>query len=187
MRTQGILLVKDTILLLRALPADGESYTSTSSVASIWDLTLLPPDAKLGLWRQLCDQILAPLEEFSRKLLENVKIFREYGCTGAADVISVSCIACLAHLAILYEAVCRAVPVAGEMYDLCDSALRRLGMLTSELYLEEYTYLDLLLGVRPLPYRLPTMVAQQGTGIGCLGDITVSLRRPHKKSSPGRE
>ena len=96
MRTQGILLVKDTILLLRALPADGESYTSTS-VASIWGLTLLPPDAKLGLWRQLCDQISAPLEEFSQKLLENVKRFREHGCTGAADAISASCIACLAH------------------------------------------------------------------------------------------
>jgi len=35
MRTQGILLVRDTILLLAALPTDGESYTSTFSVCSV--------------------------------------------------------------------------------------------------------------------------------------------------------
>jgi len=32
MRTQGILLVRDAVLLLSALPAHGESYTSGSSV-----------------------------------------------------------------------------------------------------------------------------------------------------------
>jgi len=60
-------------------------------------------------------------------------------------------------------------------------------MLTSELCLEEYTYLNLLLGVRPLSCRLLMMVAQRGTGVGFLVEITVSLRRPHKKSSPRRE
>ena len=64
-------------------------------------------------------------------------------------MISISCITCLAHLAILYEAVCRTIPAADEMYSLCDLALQRLGVLTSELQLDEYTYLDLLLGVRP--------------------------------------
>ena len=63
-------------------------------------------------------------------------------------MISSSCIPCLAHLAILYDAVCRTDPAAEEMYDLCDLALQRLGVLTSELHLDEYTYLDLLLGVR---------------------------------------
>ena len=186
MRTQGILLVKDTILLLGALPANGKSYASTFSVDSIGGLTLLP-DVELWLWRQSCDRILALLEGFSQKLSENIKRFREYGGTSAADVISSSCIACLAHLAILYEVACRTVPVTGEMYDQCDSALRRVGMLTSELYLEEYTYLDLLLGGRPLPCRLRMMVAQRKIGIGFLGEITTSLRRPHKKSPPRKE
>ena len=63
-------------------------------------------------------------------------------------MISSSCIACLAHLAILCEAVLRTDPATEGTRDLCDSALGRLGMLTSELHLEEYTYLDLLLGVR---------------------------------------
>ena len=45
-------------------------------------------------------------------------------------------------------------PVAKvEMYDLCDLALQRLGTLTSELHLDEYTPLDLLLGVRPSSCR----------------------------------
>ena len=146
-----------------------------------------PPDVNAGLWRQSCDQTLALLEEFSWKLLGNIKRFREYRGTSAADVISSSCIACLAYLAILCEVVCRTTPVAGEMYDLCDSALRRLGMLTSELYLEEYTYLDLLLGVRPLPYRSPMVVTQRETGIGFLGEIIDSLRRPYKESPLRRE
>ena len=63
-------------------------------------------------------------------------------------MISGSCVACLTQLAILYEAIARMDPVAEvEMFNLCDSALQRLGMLTSELHFDEYTSLDLLLGV----------------------------------------
>ena len=94
------------------------------------------------------DQALASLEEFSQNLLSNIKRFHERGNKDGADVISSSCIACLAHLAALYEFVCRTDPVAREMCNLCDLALQRLGILTSELRFEEYTYLDLLLGVR---------------------------------------
>ena len=91
-----------------------------------------------------------------------MKLFRDYGDKNGADVISGSCITCLAHLAVLYEAVCRTGPFAGEVDALCDSALQRLGMLTSELHLDEYTYLDLLLGVRSSLRYFPTMVAQMG-------------------------
>ena len=95
-------------------------------------------------------------------------------------MISSGCIACLAHLAILYEVICRMDPVAGEMYILCDSALERLGMLTSELHLDEYTYLDLLLGVRPSLYRFPKAETQWETGIGLLEEITTSIRHPDR-------
>ena len=94
-------------------------------------------------------------------------------------MISSGCIACLAHLALLYEVVCRMDPVAGEMYTLCDSALEELGMLTSELHLEEYTYLDLLLGVRPSLCRFPTAVAQMGDRDRTLGG------NPYRSSTPG--
>jgi len=149
MRAQGILLVRDAILLLRALPNEGECHIPVPSIRPHWNLISLAPDTKLGLWRQSYNRAIASLEEFSQHLLSNVKRFRGYGDKSGADVISSSCITCLAHLAILYEAVCRTDPVAEEMYSLCDLALQRLGVLTSELQLDEYTYLDLLLGVCP--------------------------------------
>ena len=74
---------------------------------------------------------------------------REQRDEAGTDVICSSCIACLAHLAILYDVLCRTDPAVGsEMYGLCDLALQRLGMVTSEHRFDEYTYHDLLLGVR---------------------------------------
>ena len=73
-------------------------------------------------------------------------------------MLSCCCISCLAHLAVLYEAVNRTGPQV-EMYNLCDSALQRLGTLTSELDPDEYTHLDLLLGVRPYSHRFPITMA----------------------------
>jgi len=107
------------------------------------------PGTRLGLWRRSCDQVLASLEEFSQNLLDNIQAFREYGDKAGADLIGCSCIACLAHLAVLYNAVGRIDPLAGETCSLCDSALQRLGKLTLDIHFDEFTYLDLLLGVRP--------------------------------------
>ena len=93
--------------------------------------------------------MLESLEEFSQKLLDDVGTFRRDGNKSGADVISSSCIACLAHLSTLYEVIGRNDPSAEvKMDSLCDSTLQKLGTLTSELHLDEYTYLDLLLGVR---------------------------------------
>jgi len=76
-------------------------------------------------------------------------------------VIGSSWIACLAHLAILYEVVSRMDPVAEvKMYNLCDLALQRLGTLTSELHFGEYSHLDLLLGVRPSSCCFCAVMAQ---------------------------
>jgi hypothetical protein len=105
------------------------------------------------------------LEEFSLGMLSSARRFRELGDESSAGVISSSCIACLAHLAILYEAVCQADPVAGfKSRDPCDSALQRLGTLTSEVDFDEYSYLDLLLGVRPFLLYFPMPMSQMG---GC--------------------
>ena len=93
--------------------------------------------------------MLQSLEELSQKLLDDIKMFRRDGNTSGADVVSSSCIACLAHLAVLYKVISRNDPFAEvKMDSLCDSTLQKLGTLTSELHLDEYTYLDLLLGVR---------------------------------------
>ena len=47
------------------------------------------------------------------------------------------------------------------MYELCDSALQRLGMITSDHHFDEYTYHDLLLGVRR-SFRFSIAIAEAG-------------------------
>ena len=99
-----------------------------------------------------------------------MKRFREHGDRSGADIIVGGCIACLAHLAVLCDVVCRTDPqVAVEAYNLCDSALQRLGMLTSEFQLDGYTYFDLLLGVRPSLHYFPVMTTQTGDWDRTLG------------------
>ena len=99
--------------------------------------------------RQSCDRIIAPLEEFSRGLLDNIETFRDHGDKIGVEVIGNNCIACLAHLAVLYEVVGRSDPVAeAEMYNPRDLTLQRLGTLTFKLHFDEYRHHDLLLGVR---------------------------------------
>jgi len=51
-------------------------------------------------------------------------------------------------------------PVAGNVYNLCDSALQRLGKLTLDLRFGEYTCIDLLLGVRPFSRCHLTLMIQ---------------------------
>jgi hypothetical protein len=66
-------------------------------------------------------------------------------------MIRASCINCLAHLAVLCEALGRIEPTPQTKLDtLCDSTLEKLGVLARDMYTctEEYTSLDLLLGVR---------------------------------------
>ena len=150
MRTQGILLVRDAILLLAFLPVGGEHCTQNSSVLRL-RLNSTAPDARHGLWRQSCDRLLGSLEALSQNLLDRIQTVREHGDESGADIICSTCVTCLAHLSVLYEAVGRIDPVAEGMFDLCDSALRRLGKLTFDIRFDEYTYLDLLLGVCPFP------------------------------------
>ena len=159
MRTQGILLVRDAIMLLTFLPVDGEHSESGSPVIQPKSNSAVP-GARLGLWRRSCDRVIASLDEFSQNLLDNVTTFRERGDASGVDVIGSSCITCLAHLAVLYEVVGRMDPDAKEVYNLCDLALQRLGRLTIDLRFEEYTYLDLLLGVRSFSPRYLTLITQ---------------------------
>lgn len=135
----------------------------TVSTVSTWlqqKPNFIGPGTKLQLWQRSCDRVLTSLEKFSQKLLDNIKGFHEHGDTSGVDVTGSSCITCLAHLAVLYEAFCRTDPVAMETYNRCDSALQRLGTLTYELELDEYTYFDLLLGVRSSFLCFSRMTAQ---------------------------
>jgi len=82
-------------------------------------------------------------------LLHNLQRFIGIGDNSGAKMIWSSCITCLAYLTALCELVGRMEPTASvAMNALCDSNLEKLGHLTEEMRLEEYTHLDLLLGVR---------------------------------------
>jgi hypothetical protein len=122
--------------------------SATGSRPTRLTLHLPDPGAKLGLWRDSCDQMLESLEGFSQKLLSNVETFRKHGDKNGAYILSSSCIASLSHLAVLYEVTGQTDPAAkAQMDHSCDLSLQRLGELTSELQPDEYSYLDLLLGV----------------------------------------
>lgn len=107
---------------------------------------------RLGIWRQSCDQLVILLDDHSQTLLSNLRRFQELGDTSGAGMIETSCVICLAHLAVLCEALSEideVEPISRMRLDtFCDSALEQLGELGRDMYMEEYTRLDLLLGVR---------------------------------------
>ena len=100
-------------------------------------------------WKQSFDHLIALLNGYSDLLLSNLGRFVDIGDNIGAEIIWNSCITCLAHLSALCELMGRTEPTANvAMNSLCDSNLEKLGRLTEDLRAEEYTYLDLLLGVR---------------------------------------
>ena len=62
-------------------------------------------------------------------------------------IIRSSCIDCFAHLAAVCETLCQTGHAHTELDALCESALERLSELAPDMRTEEYTRLDLLLGV----------------------------------------
>ena len=117
------------------------SSLSTSSTPSLTSLS----EPQLSIWRQSCRQLVCLLDSYSQTLLFNLQRFQELGDKGGAGVIRSSCVCCLAHLAVLCKAL-------GQPETLWDSALERLGELTGDMSMEEFTRLDLLLGVRAISY-----------------------------------
>lgn len=100
-------------------------------------------------WRQSFDHLITLLDGYSDTLLSNLRSFIDIGDNVGAEIIWNSCITCVAHLSALCELLGRAEPTANiAMNSLCDSNLEKLGHLTEDMRVEEYTYLDLLLGVR---------------------------------------
>ena len=90
---------------------------------------------------------MAHLDGYSQTLLSNLQRFQELGDKSGAGVIRSSCIDCLAHLAVLCETLHQMEPVQRELDILCESALEKLSELTQGMRTEEYTRLDLMLGV----------------------------------------
>ena len=115
------------------------------------DRVLWPLETRAGIWKQSCDRLVTDLDDYSQILLSNLQKFQELGDTRGAGIIRASCVDCLAHLAVLCQAVASIEPTQAGFGTLCDYTLERLGALALETHMEEYTHLDLLLGVCTSP------------------------------------
>ena len=103
---------------------------------------------QLGIWKQSCDQLVSVINKCSQNLLLNLQRFQELGDKSGAAMVRSSCVNCLAHLAVLYETLSQTEHPHERSESLCDLTLKRLSKLTKDMRTEEYTRLDLLLGVR---------------------------------------
>ena len=89
------------------------------------------------------------LDRFSNSLMGNLLRFIEMGDNSGTETIWTCCVACLAHLVALCHFVSQTEPtLRGPMDDLFDLALAKLGGLSHEVPVEEYSYFDVLTGVR---------------------------------------
>ena len=136
--------------MLNLRPVDGKYRFSSPPTALIinhlpWSLD----SVRSGIWRQSCDQLVVFLDDYSQTLLLNLRKFQELGDTSGAGMIRSSCVNCLAYLAVLCETLGKIESASQIKSDtLCDVTLERLGVLAQDTCMEEYTRLDLLLGVR---------------------------------------
>ncbi|KAF9643500.1 hypothetical protein BDM02DRAFT_3123338 [Thelephora ganbajun] len=159
MRTQGMLLVRDAVLLLEQLHNSEE---------------------RPGDWRQSCDNLACSLDDYSDILMIHLGEFEKANDTEGASMIRSNCIACLAHLAALYRFVGEMQPSASATMDsLCDAALDNLGNLTQEMKLEEVTYFDLLLKyswtrvIKVYDSRINSISVEEGARLWCWKQVVV--------------
>ena len=126
------------------------STSSSTPVDASYVVTGVEPDQ----WKQLCEELVTRLDEYSDTLLRNVQTFTQIGDTQGAEIVQSSCVSCLAHLAVLCDLVGHLEPNSKPQMDaICDSSLERLGHLTQEMKFDGYTYFDLLIRVRFLAVR----------------------------------
>ena len=107
-------------------------------------------EVQLGIWMQSCDRLVFLLDNYSQTLLSNLQRFQELGDKSGAGIIRSSCINCLAHLAVLCETLVQIEATRTQLNTLCDLSLEQLCELTRDMRMEEFTRLDLLLGVRAI-------------------------------------
>ena len=110
---------------------------------------------RLDVWdaneRQESHQLAFALEKFSSALTGNLERFIEVGDSSGAGMIWTCCVTCLAHLAALCHLISQTEPSSRDsMGDLCDLALDKLGNVSHEVQIEEYSRFDVLTGVRIL-------------------------------------
>ena len=99
--------------------------------------------------RKSCHQLVLALSNFSDHMVENLQQFIKLEDDDGTGTIWTCCIACLAHLAALCHLVSRTEPPFKDSMDrLFDLTLDKLGNLSLEVHVEEYSLFDALTGVR---------------------------------------
>ena len=79
----------------------------------------------------------------------NLQRFIEVGDISGVETIWACCVTCLGHLAALSYLISQREPtLRGSMDDLCNLTLEKLGDLSNEVHVEEYSYFDVLTEVR---------------------------------------
>lgn len=148
MRTHGILLVRDVVVLLEEIQDSGKCSASLHQEGASSGFVLVGIGERLSDWRQSCDHLASSLDDYSDTLMIRLGEFDKANDTEGASIIRNSCIACLSHLAILYYFLGETLPGArATMNRLCDAVLDNLGNVTQSMKLEEVTLFDLLIKV----------------------------------------
>ena len=111
------------------------------------------------------------LDRFSNDLMGNLERFITVEDSSGVGTIWTCCIICLAHLAALCHFISQMEPASsGYMDDLYDLTLDKLGNLSLEVHIEEYTRFDVLTGVRILAISLRMNIdTNRGRLNRCLG------------------
>ena len=156
MRTQGILLVRDAIILLNS--ADRKAGWGIPVFSFETDVHPSLETDSVDRLLQSCLYLVHALDRFSGNLMESLQRFVTLGDTSDVQTVWASCIACLAHLAPLCHLLSQAdSTLSVPMNDLCDLALGRLGNLSLEVHIEKYSHFDALTGVRVSQQRFSEM------------------------------
>ena len=146
MRTRGILLIRDAIFVLGVYPTQSKPWVVQFELDHDLKVVLA---AMLKDWRLLCGNMIRRLQAHTDALQRHLEWFSSVGDKESSDVIRSNCISCLAYLANLYLTIAPTDHhTAPAMERCCDATLTTLGRLTEATVMEEYSYFDLLLGVR---------------------------------------
>lgn len=148
MRTRGVLLIRDAILVLGVYPRQSKPHIAQPKLEHY--LRVISA-AALKDWRVLCSNVIGRLRAHTDALQQHLEWFASIGDRESSDVIRSNCISCLSYLANLYLTIAPTDhPTTPAMERCCDATLSTLGKLTEGMVMEEYGYFDLLLGVRNL-------------------------------------
>ena len=144
MRTQSTLLVRDATQVLDSYSADHKADLNVS-LSIVTDLHHLLVAEKANSPRELCHQLALTLHIFSNTLMRNLQRFIEAGDSSGVETIWTCCVICLGHLTALSHLIGQKEPtLRGPMDSLYDLTLDKLGDLSHDVYVEVYSYFDVL-------------------------------------------